>query len=103
MRGSACGGVLRNKFRAPKAGASKQEPGLLKQPSVHLAERDGYFTAALGVFWDPVAFAVVEGLLFIHIMLQFDGLEATAAREHQQKGGEKKQGRFHGTEDARSS
>lgn len=59
--------------------------------------------AALGVLGNPVAFAIVEGLLFIHIVLQLDGLEAAAAREHQQKGGEKKQGRFHGTEDARSS
>jgi len=58
--------------------------------------------AALGVLRNPVAIAIVERFLFIGIMIEFHGLEATAAREYQQKGGEKKQGRFHGTEDARS-
>ncbi|OYW74254.1 MAG: hypothetical protein B7Z37_18535 [Verrucomicrobia bacterium 12-59-8] len=56
----------------------------------------------LGVLWNPVAFAIVEWLLFIRIVLELHGLEATAAREHQEKSGKKKQGRFHGAEDAPS-
>ncbi len=41
----------------------------------------------LGVLGDPVAFAVVEGLFFIRVVLKLDGLKAAAAREHQHEGG----------------
>jgi hypothetical protein len=75
-----------------------REPGLLNEPSVHLAERE----AALSVLRDPVAVTIVERLLLIRIVLELDGLEATAAREDKQKGGKKKQVRFHEAEDAPS-
>ncbi len=62
---------------------------LFREPLAHLdgarwllyRKRDGY--GGLGVFGNPIALAVVEKFFFIRVVLQLDGLEAAATREHQ--------------------